>query len=166
MPTLCRCHVASAIDTPRVRQFARIVERAGPRRHRRFCLPVAPDRCPDRTAKPPERRSRAARRTPGSPPPAQPNPQIPINLRPHIAGSFLGDFRTPTGVRSSLRSGWLLSGDWHVRADIHVRMIKWLISAHVQANARSKRLSDPLPFHAARGGRPRPRYCRLVASIG
>jgi hypothetical protein len=28
-------------------------------------------------------------------PPAQPAPQISISLRPHTAGSFLGDFRTP-----------------------------------------------------------------------
>jgi hypothetical protein len=35
--------------------------------------------------------------------PAQPTPQISISLRPHTAGSFLGDFGTPSGVRNSSR---------------------------------------------------------------
>jgi hypothetical protein len=48
MPTLCRCHVASAIATLRTYRHAHTVMHSDPRRHRPFCLPVASDQYPDR----------------------------------------------------------------------------------------------------------------------
>ncbi|MGD0764124.1 MAG: hypothetical protein ABR929_13215, partial [Roseiarcus sp.] len=41
--------------------------------------------------------------TPRLPTPAQPKHQIPISPALHTAGSFLGDFPTPDGVRNSSR---------------------------------------------------------------
>jgi hypothetical protein len=103
MPTLCRCHVASAIDTPWARRLAHIVKHADPGRHQRLCPPVASDQCPVGPEKLLPCRLRRAR-TPLQPSAsAQPNPQIPISLGPDTAGSFLGDFRTPGGVRNSSR---------------------------------------------------------------
>jgi hypothetical protein len=103
MPTLCRCLTGTAIETLRTHRHARAVMHSDPRRHRRLCLPVASDQRRDRSSRPLEWRSRRARRTLNPSTLAQPNPQIPISLGPDTAGSFLGDFRTPSGIRNSSR---------------------------------------------------------------
>jgi hypothetical protein len=115
MPTLCRCLTGTAIDTSRTDRNARAAMHSNPARHRRLCLPVASDRYPDRPPRPLEWRSRRARRTPNLSTLAQPNPRIPIGLGPDTAGSFLGDFRTPGGVRNSSRKETGSSGASRVK---------------------------------------------------
>ena len=103
MPTPCRCHVASGIETLRAHRLARTVQPADPRHHRLLYAPMASDLGRDRPAKRPACRSWTARKRRQLPTPAHPNPQIPISLRTQPAGSFFGDFRTPSGVRNSSR---------------------------------------------------------------
>jgi hypothetical protein len=104
MPTLRRCHVASAIDTLRAHRLARTGKHADPRRHRRLCPSTAANPRLNRPEKLPGCSSGAAQQTPLPSATVQPNPQIPISLRPHTAGSFFGDFRTPSGIRNSSRN--------------------------------------------------------------
>lgn len=103
MPTRCRCLTGTAIDMPRTYRHAPTIIHSDLRRYQRLCLPVASDQCPDRPPRPLDWRSRRPRRTPNRSALAQPTTQIPISLGPHTAGSFLGDFRTPSGVRNSSR---------------------------------------------------------------
>jgi hypothetical protein len=103
IPTPCRRHVAPANDTSRAHRRAAVVTCADPCRHRRKRLPALPDlgrdrqemlfRCASNQA---QSASRPSTR-------AQPKHQIAISRALHTAGSFLGDFPTPEGVRNSSR---------------------------------------------------------------
>jgi hypothetical protein len=103
MPSPCRRDTASAIDNPRADHPAHVVSAADPRQNRRNRQSIAFDIGRDRL----ETLSRCApdppQRTSRPPTPAQPEHQIPISRALHTAGSFLGDFPTPDGVRNSSR---------------------------------------------------------------
>jgi hypothetical protein len=110
MPTLCRCHVASAIDTLRAHRLAPTDKHADPRRHRRLGPSTASNQRLNRREKPLGYRSGTPQKTPLPPAAAQPNPQIPISLRPHTAGSFFGDFRTPSASETLHETGTAACG--------------------------------------------------------
>jgi hypothetical protein len=100
MPTLCRCLAGTAIDTLRNYRHTRTVMHSDPRRHQRLACPW------------PRIRTRSPSKTSGMAIPtstvnAKPSPlgqpTLPISLGSDTAGSFLGDCRTPSGVRNSSR---------------------------------------------------------------
>ena len=103
IPTRCRRAVASAIGTLRAHRLARVVRRADPCRDRRNGQPIVSDfsrLCLETLSR---YASGEAQRTLRPPTPAQAKHQIPIRRALHSAGSFLGDFPTPNGVRNSSR---------------------------------------------------------------
>ncbi len=99
MPSRCRF----GHRDPARHRLARVVRRADPCRDRRNGQPIVSEvsrlcletlsRCA----------SGETQRTSRPPTPAQPKHQIPIRRALHTAGSFLGDFPTPNGVRNSSR---------------------------------------------------------------
>jgi len=103
IPTLCRRAVASANNISRADGPARVVSTADPCHDRRKWPPTVSDIGRDRPEMFSLCASDKAQRT--SPPCnlAQPKHQIPISSALHTAGSFLGDFPTPDGVRNSSR---------------------------------------------------------------
>jgi hypothetical protein len=103
IPTPCRRPVASAIDTLRADRRARAVRRADLCRDRRNGQSIASDFGRDRRAILSRCAPAEAQCTPRPPTAAQPKHQIPISRALHTAGSFLGDFPTPDGVRNSSR---------------------------------------------------------------
>jgi hypothetical protein len=100
--TPCRRAVASANNIARADGPAQVVNAADPC-HRRNAQSIAFDIGRDRLEMLSRRAPDPAQRTSRPPTPAQPKRQIPIGRAPHTAGSFLGDFPTPDGVRNSLR---------------------------------------------------------------
>jgi hypothetical protein len=119
IPTPCRCHVAPANGTSRAHHRVGVVTL------RRF-LPLlsktptsAPDIGRDRQEMLSRCASNQAQSTSRPSTPAQPKHQIAISRALHIAGSLLGNFPTPDGVRNSSRKqtggfGWSRanSGRW------------------------------------------------------
>jgi hypothetical protein len=122
IPTLCRCHVASAIDTPRARRFTRTVRNT----YRRCDHPIRPhlasDLGYDPAAKLLGRTPRAARRTSQLPASAQPNHQIPISLpcTPRVRSS--GTFGRQAASETLHESGMTALGIRNVRAAIRSRI--------------------------------------------
>jgi hypothetical protein len=103
MPTPCRRDAASANDIARADRRARVVRRVDLCRDRRNGQSIAFDIGRDRLETLSRRASDPAQRTSRPSTPAQTKRQIPINRALHTAGSFLGDFPTPDGVRNSSR---------------------------------------------------------------
>jgi hypothetical protein len=142
--------VAAAIDNPFAARFARAVPLADPDRNRpfdaqiyselRLCSPTKRQKCQDHRGENPAQRL-------GS---EQPNLQIPISLCPEPAGSFFGDFRTPSGVRNSSRkqSGRFSATDSDMRT--FLERLQWHLRGAVDsANTRlcqSTRLTVVVPL--------------------
>jgi hypothetical protein len=103
IPTPCRRHVAPANDALCAHRRAGVVPCADPCRHRRKRLPALPDIGRDRQEMLSRCASNQAPSTSRPSTPAQPKHQIAISRALHTAGSFLGDFPTPEGVRNSSR---------------------------------------------------------------
>ena len=103
MPTPCRRDAASANDIARADHRARVVRRVDLCRDRRNGQSIAFDIGRHRLETLSRRASAPAPRTSLPSTSAQPKRQIPINRALHTAGSFLGDFPTPDGVRNSSR---------------------------------------------------------------
>src|ERR1019366_1916720 len=103
IPTPCRRAVASANNISRADGPARVVSTANPRQDRRNGQSIAFDIGRDRLETLSRCAPAEARCTPRPPTLAQPKLQIPISRGLHTAGSFLGDFPTPDGVRNSSR---------------------------------------------------------------
>ena len=103
MPSPRRRDAASAIDNPRANGPARVVSAADPCQARRNGQSIAFDIGRDRLGTLSQCASDPAQRTSRPPTLAQPEHQIPISSALHTAGSFLGDFPTPDGVRNSSR---------------------------------------------------------------
>jgi len=101
--TPCRRHLASAIGALRADRRARVVRRADLCRDRRNGQSIAFDIGRDRLAILSRCAPAEAQCAPWPPAPAQPEHQISISRALHTAGSFLGDFPTPDGVRNSSR---------------------------------------------------------------
>ena len=103
MPAPWRRAIASANDISRADGPARVVSAADPCQDRRNGQSIAFDTGRDLLETLSRCASDPAQRTPRPPIPAQPRHQIPISRALHTAGSFLGDFPTPDGVRNSSR---------------------------------------------------------------
>lgn len=115
MPTPCRRDAASASDIAHADHRARIVRRVDLCRDRRngqsIAFEIGRDRLETLLRYAPDPAPRTSR--PSTP--AQPKRQIPISRALHTAGSFLGDFPTPDGVRNSSRKR--NSGFWRERSE-------------------------------------------------
>ena len=103
IPTPCRRLVAPANDNMCAHGLNRLFGRADNCRDHRNHLPTDLDIGLDRLETFLQRASNNAQRTSGPYNPASPKHQIPIRPALHTAGSFLGDFRTPNGIRNSSR---------------------------------------------------------------
>ncbi len=117
----CRRLAASANDTSRARRRARPVRRRNPGRNPRSDLPTAWNFARARSARPSRCAFNQAHRASRPPKTAQPKHQIPIDSGLHTAGSFLGDFRTPNGIRNSSRerNGWSGARRWPNQPFVH-----------------------------------------------
>jgi hypothetical protein len=103
IPTQCRRQVVSADNTSRALRIAGFVRNTNPCCDRHKVRSKASDVGRERLDIFSLCASNEAQRTARPRAPAQPKHQIPITRALHIAGSFLGDFPTPDGVRNSSR---------------------------------------------------------------